>query len=61
MIRSMSIQAEMTAQNCTAALVFEDADRATETLRTYAAKQTIANACVYKSTESILPVMSGPT
>lgn len=49
MIRSMSIQAEMTAQNCTAALVFEDADRATETLRTYAAKHTIANACVYKS------------
>lgn len=47
MIRSMNIQANMTAQNCTAALMFEDADRAAETLRTYAAKRTITNACVH--------------
>ena len=49
MIRNLSIQTEMTAQHCTAALMFDDAERAAETLKTYASKPTITNACIYNS------------
>ncbi len=47
LIRTLRIQAEMTAQNCAAAVMFNDANRAAETLQTYAAKPSITNACIY--------------
>lgn len=47
LIRTLRIQAEMTAQNCIAAVMFNDANRAAETLQTYAAKPSITNACIY--------------
>ena len=47
MIRSLNIQTEMMAKHCTAALMFDDAPRAAETLETFASKPTITNACIY--------------
>lgn len=47
MISDLEIQAEMTGQNCLAALMFGDADRAAETLTTYAAKPPIFHVCFY--------------
>ncbi|NLK42323.1 MAG: response regulator [Planctomycetes bacterium] len=46
-IRSLRTQAKMTAQNCSAAVMFNDANRAAETLQTYWANASITNACVY--------------
>jgi len=47
MIRNMRVQTKMASQNCIAALLFDDEQRAAETLKTYAAKHTIINACIY--------------
>jgi signal transduction histidine kinase len=47
MVRNLSIQAAMTAENCKAALAFEDAADAEETLKALRAESSIIFGCVY--------------
>ena len=53
MVRNLSIQAAMTADNCKAALAFEDADDAEETLKALRAEPSITFGCVYSADEKI--------
>lgn len=47
MVRTFRTQAEMTANNCSAAIVFDDAKSAEEVLSTYKAEPSILNCCIY--------------
>ena len=47
MIRNLRVQTKMATQNFIAPLLFDDQQRAADTLKTYAAKPTIINACIY--------------
>jgi signal transduction histidine kinase len=51
--RDLGIQAEMTADNCKAALAFDDATDARETLKTLKAESSILLACIYSDTAEL--------
>ncbi|MFH1371776.1 MAG: ATP-binding protein [Planctomycetota bacterium] len=48
MLENLSTQARITAENCKAALTFEDAEDAQKTLKALKANSSIVFACVYK-------------
>jgi len=48
MVRSLSTQAEMIAENCKAALAFQDAEDAKQTLQALHVEPSIVFGCVYK-------------
>lgn len=50
---SLSIQAEMIADNCKAALAFEDAEDAQETLRAFHVEPSVVFGCVYTTNNRI--------
>jgi len=54
MIRDLEIQAEISAENCTAAVQFQDAEGAQETLRAFRVKSSIEYVCVLDQTGKIL-------
>jgi signal transduction histidine kinase len=54
MLNGISIQAEMTADNCKAALAFDDAEDAKETLKALKAESSILFALVYKKDGKVL-------
>ena len=60
MARNLSIQAAMTADNCKAALAFEDAADAEETLKALRAEPSIIFGCVYTADEKIFAKYSRP-
>ncbi len=47
MVKNLSTQAEMIAENCKAALAFQDADDAKETLRALRVEPSIVFGCIY--------------
>ncbi len=47
MIRNFRTQAEMTANNCSAAILFDDAKSAEDVLSSYKAESSIVNCCIY--------------
>lgn len=49
MISSLMVQAEMTAQNCSAALVFDSTKDAEKLLSSFQAEQSVANCCIYNA------------
>ncbi|MBP8605905.1 MAG: response regulator [Phycisphaerae bacterium] len=49
MISSMTVQAEMTAGHCSAALAFDDAAHAEKILASFAAKPSIVSCCIYNA------------
>ncbi len=49
MIRDLQVQAEMTAKNCSASLLFDDPKSAEETLKSYVAEPSILNCCIYNA------------
>jgi signal transduction histidine kinase len=52
--RDLSTLAQITADNCTAALQFEDPQTASEVLHALRAKPHLVAACVYRSTNTVL-------
>ena len=53
-VRSMSCYAEIIGDNCKAALAFEDAEDAKQTLKSLQAESSIAFACVYTKEGKVL-------
>ncbi|MGD2095083.1 MAG: CHASE sensor domain-containing protein, partial [Phycisphaerales bacterium] len=53
-IESISCYAEMIGDNCRAALAFEDADDAKETLKSLQAESSIVFACVYNKNKNVM-------
>ena len=53
MARNLSIQAAMTADNCKAALAFEDVADAEETLKALRAESSIIFGCIYTADEKV--------
>ncbi|MBC8378042.1 MAG: response regulator [Planctomycetes bacterium] len=51
MIRNLRVQAEMTASNCSATLLFDDPISAEETLKSYIAEPSVLNCCIYNAEE----------
>jgi signal transduction histidine kinase/ActR/RegA family two-component response regulator len=47
MIRNFRAQAEMTANNCSAAILFDDAKTAEDVLKSYKAEPSVLNCCIY--------------
>ena len=47
MVRNFQAQAEMTANNCSAAILFDDAKSAEEVLKSYKAEPSVMNCCIY--------------
>jgi two-component system NtrC family sensor kinase len=59
-IDSISCYAEMIGENCRAALAFEDAEDATETLKSLQAESSIVFACVYTKEAKVLAYYQQP-
>jgi hypothetical protein len=53
-VKSISCYAEMIGENCRAALAFEDAEDAKETLKSLQAESSIVFACVYNKNNNVL-------
>ena len=51
MIRNLRVQAEMTASNCSATLLFDDPKSAEDTLKSYIAEPSVLNCCIYNAEE----------
>jgi signal transduction histidine kinase/ActR/RegA family two-component response regulator len=47
MVRNFRTQAEMTANNCSAAIIFDDAKSAEDVLSSYKAEPSVLNCCIY--------------
>lgn len=47
MVRNFRAQAEMTANNCSAAILFDDPKTAEEVLNSYKAEPSVVNCCIY--------------
>ena len=53
MIRNLRVQAEMTANNCSATLLFDDPKSAEETLNSYVAEPSVLNCSIYNAEKQL--------